>query len=89
MPQVLASWIHGVENCSLISQRLSVRSALILGWMKLSQGRRLVVVEEREVDDDLVGDITEVLTSMCARLYGRRSARRRAERAVQAAGEAV
>jgi len=54
-----------------------------------AQGRRLVVIEEREVDDDLVRDITEVLTSMCARLYGRRSARRRAERALEAAGEAV
>ncbi|MCA1680137.1 MAG: IS607 family transposase [Thermoleophilaceae bacterium] len=54
-----------------------------------AQGRRLVVVEEREVDDDLVRDITEVLTSMCARLYGRRSARRRAERALRAAGEAA
>lgn len=50
-------------------------------------GRRLVVVEEREVDDDLVRDMTEVLTSMCARLYGRRSAKRRAERAIKAAAE--
>ncbi len=53
------------------------------------QGRRLVVIEEQEVDDDLVRDITEVLTSMCARLYGRRSARRRAERAIEVAGEAA
>jgi putative resolvase len=52
-----------------------------------AQGRRLLVVEDREVDDELVGDITEVLTSMCARLYGRRSARRRAERAIQAASD--
>lgn len=54
-------------------------------------GRKLVVVEDREVDDDLVRDITEVLTSMCARLYGRRGAKRRAQRAVRAAaeGEAV
>jgi putative resolvase len=52
-----------------------------------AEGRTLVVVEERELDDDLVRDITEVLTSMCARLYGRRSARRRAVRALQAAGE--
>jgi putative resolvase len=51
------------------------------------QGRRLVVIEEREVDDDLVRDVTEVLTSMCARLYGRRSAKRRAERAIVAAAE--
>jgi putative resolvase len=53
------------------------------------QGRRLVVIEEREVDDDLVCDVTEVLTLMCARLYGRRSARRRAERAIVAAAEAA
>lgn len=50
-------------------------------------GRKLVVVEERKVDDDLVRDITEVLAWMCARLYGRRSAKRRAQRAVKAAAE--
>jgi len=54
-----------------------------------AQGRRLVVVCDQEVDDDLVRDITEVLTSMCARLYGPRSARRRAKRALVAAGEAA
>ena len=32
-------------------------------------------------------DVTEVMTSLCARLYGRRSARRRAERALAAAQE--
>jgi len=31
------------------------------------QGRELVVVDSAEVDDDLVRDITEDLTSMCAR----------------------
>ena len=47
-----------------------------------SRGGGVVVVEEREVDADLVRDMTDVLTSLCARLYGRRSARRRAERAM-------
>jgi putative resolvase len=47
-------------------------------------GRRIVVLEEREATDDLVRDVTEVLTSLCARLYGRRSAPRRAARAVAA-----
>jgi putative resolvase len=37
------------------------------------------------VKDDLVRDMVEVLTSMCARLYGRRSARKRANAAVKAA----
>lgn len=43
-----------------------------------AQGRRVVVVDPGEVDDDLVRDMTEVLTSFCARLYGRRGARNRA-----------
>jgi predicted site-specific integrase-resolvase len=55
-----------------------------------AQGRRLVVVDPAEVDDDLVPDATELLTSLCARLYGRRSASNRARRAVEVAcGEAV
>ena len=45
----------------------------------------VVVVDDSEVDDDLVRDVTEVLTSMCARLYGKRSAARRAEKALEAA----
>lgn len=54
----------------------------------LSAGnRRLVVLDEGEVEDDLVRDMTEVLTSFCARLYGRRSARNRAERALRSAVE--
>jgi putative resolvase len=47
-----------------------------------AQGRRVVVVEEGEVDDDLVRDMTEVLTFFCARLYGRRGARNRALKAL-------
>ena len=58
-----------------------------LGWINIelveaaleSAGRRLVVLDEGEVDHDLVRDMTEVLTAFCARLYGRRSARSRAE----------
>jgi putative resolvase len=55
----------------------------------VAQGRRLVVVDDTEVDDDLVRERVEVLTGFCARLYGRRSARRRAELALAAAGKAV
>jgi hypothetical protein len=40
-----------------------------------AQDRRILVVQACEVDDDLVRDMTELLTSFCARLYGRRSAR--------------
>ena len=53
------------------------------------RGARILVMEDGELDDDLVRDATEVMTSLCARLYGRRSARRRAERALAAAREGV
>jgi predicted site-specific integrase-resolvase len=48
-----------------------------------------VVVDSVEIDDDLVRDMTEVLTSWCARLYGERAGAGRAERAVAAATEAA
>ena len=44
------------------------------------QGSWLVVVDAVEVDDDLVGDMTEILTSRCARRYGKRAAHNRAGR---------
>ena len=50
-----------------------------------AHGRRLVVLDPGEVDSDLVRDMVEVLTSFCARLYGRRSARNRAEKALACA----
>ena len=49
-----------------------------------ASGRRLLVTDPAEVDDDLVRDVTEILTSLCARLYGRRSAANRAARALAA-----
>ncbi|MGC8513140.1 MAG: IS607 family transposase [Acidimicrobiales bacterium] len=50
-----------------------------------AQGRRIVVANPGEMDDDLVRDMTEVLTSFFARLYGRRGARNRAEKAINCA----
>jgi putative resolvase len=52
-------------------------------------GRRLVVLDGGEVDDDLVRDMVGVLTSFCARLYGRRSAKNRAEKALRCAAQDV
>lgn len=63
-------------------------SEYIEGAMAAS-GRRLIVVEEAETTDDLVQDMIEVITSLCARLYGRRSAKNRAARAVAAAAADV
>ena len=53
-----------------------------------AQGRRVVVADPGETTDDLVRDMVDVLTSFCARLYGRRGARNRALRAVTAARRA-
>ena len=49
-----------------------------------AQGRAVFVVDAAELQDDLVRDVTEVLTSLCARLYGRRAAAHRAKRALEA-----
>lgn len=48
-------------------------------------GHRVVVADLGEATDDLVRGMSEVLTSMCARLYGRRGARNWAMRALTAA----
>jgi putative resolvase len=53
-----------------------------LGAVLAAQGRRIVVVDEGETDGDLVGEMIEVVTSMCGRLFGRRGAGHRALRAV-------
>ena len=53
-------------------------------WALKAQGRRVIVVDDAELDDDLVRDMTEVLTSFCARLYGRRAAKHRAQAALEA-----
>ena len=52
-----------------------------------AQGRKLIVVDPSEVKDDLVLDMIEVLTSFCARLYGWRSARNKAKKAIEAIHE--
>jgi len=49
-----------------------------------AQNRRVMVIEPDEMKDDIVRDMTEVLTSMCARLYGKRSAQHRAQKAMDA-----
>ena len=47
-----------------------------------AEGRKLWVAESTELKDDLVQDMIEVLTSFCARLYGKRSAKNKAKKAL-------
>lgn len=49
-----------------------------------SAGRRILIVDSGETKDDLVRDMLDLLTSLCGRLYGKRSAKSRAARAVKA-----
>lgn len=68
--------------------RLARMNAGLVESALKAQGRRLVVVDDTELDDDLVRDMTEVLTSFCARLYGRRAAANKAKAALEAADHA-
>ena len=49
-----------------------------------AQGRKILVVGHSEVKDDLIRDMTEVLRSFCARLYGKQAAKHKAEKAIRA-----
>ena len=65
--------------------RLARMNAELVEAALSAHGRRLVVLDDGEVTDDLIRDLVEVLTSFCARLYGRRSARNRALKALRCA----
>ena len=68
--------------------RLARMNAGLIESALNAQGRKLIVVDDTELDDDLVCDMTEVLTSFCARLYGRRAAKRKTDAALKAAYDA-
>lgn len=77
-PKVTAVVVEHRDRLARMNTEL-VESALA------AHGRRLVILDDGEVADDLLRDMVEVLTSFCARLYGRRSARNRAEKALRCA----
>lgn len=68
--------------------RLARMNAGLVESALKAQGRRLIVVDDSESDDGLVRDMTEVLTSFCAHLYGRRAAGNKAKAAMEAAENA-
>lgn len=58
------------------------------GWNYLTtlleaSGRRMEAIFPDEARDDLVNDFVSIITSMAARLYGKRGSKRRAERIKQ------
>jgi len=44
-------------------------------------------MQAEEMTDDIVRDLHEVIVSMCSRLYGKRSAKNRAQKALDAIHE--
>lgn len=47
-------------------------------------GRKIMVLDDKEVEDDLVRDMIDLMTCFSARFYGKRSARNRARKAMEA-----
>jgi putative resolvase len=45
---------------------------------------KIVVIEKQETAEEIVGDLDEVIVSMCARLYGKRPAANGAKKAREA-----
>jgi putative resolvase len=76
------------RNCNIVvehRERLTRFGFEYLQAALKTQGRKLIVLDDKEIDNDLVRDVTEVLTSFCARLYGKRAAANRAARALKCA----
>jgi predicted site-specific integrase-resolvase len=48
-----------------------------------AQSRKLIVIDPSELNNDLVEDMIVVLTWFCAQLYGKRSAKNKAKKALQ------
>jgi putative resolvase len=65
--------------------RLGCMNVELVEAVLSAHGRRLLVLGDGEVEDDLVRDMVEVLTLFCVRLYGRRGAKNRARKALEAA----
>jgi predicted site-specific integrase-resolvase len=55
----------------------------------MAQGRTILVMNENEEKLDIVQDFVDVVTSMCARIYGHRAASNRAKAAIAAAESVV
>ena len=64
--------------------RLARFGAEFISAALVAADRQLQVINQAECNDDLVQDMVDVLTSFCARLYGKRAAKNRTKRALEA-----
>lgn len=70
------------------SDRLAQMNAQLVKSALKATNRRLIVIDNTELEDDLVQEVTEFMTSACARMYGRRAAKTKALAAMKAAENA-
>lgn len=52
-----------------------------------ASNRQIIIANESDLKSDLVQDFIDVITSMCARIYGKRSAKNKAQKALKAISE--
>ena len=50
-------------------------------------GKKIIIANKTEMKDDLTQDFVDVVTSMCARIYGEKSAKNKAQKALKAISE--
>jgi len=74
-----------VEN----RERLTRFGAHYIETLLEVQGRHLEMIFQSETGDELVDDFVSVITSMAARIYGRRQSKRRAEKIKQCVEQAM
>jgi len=55
----------------------------LINEILLSQNRRIIVMNETDLKDDIVQDFVDVITSMCSRIYGKRSAKNKREKLIK------
>lgn len=67
--------------------RLSRSNFQLIESALQAQGRKILVINNNEVESDLVQEISEFLVSKCASIYGKRGARKKAVLAVEEASK--
>ena len=76
-------FLRALGDTPSLMQSACIATGVVNVGQRKSIGR-LIVINDQEIPDDLVRDMTEILTCFCARLYGKRSAANRAAKALQA-----
>lgn len=75
-PQVTTIVVENKDRLARMNVEL-VESAL------RAQNRTIAYIDETEIEDDMVQNIIDFMTSVCARMYGKRGAKRAVQTALE------